>query len=261
MVFSEKRIVVKVGSGLLAGKDGGINIPLIESLAAQIADLKNAAFEVIMVSSGAISAGMSTLKKDKRPSELADMQACASIGQPILMSAYQKAFETHGLCAAQILVTSWDFDSRKLYDNAQATLQHLLHLGNCVPVFNENDALSFEEIAMLNRFGDNDTLSAQVTLLAKAGRLIILTSIDGLRTSPENGDLISHVSCIDDKIESYARDTASERSVGGMLSKLQTAQLMMDHQIPMHIADGRVDKILPKLLIHHEKIGTLFLKD
>ena len=250
--------VVKVGSGLLTNARGGVDNRQIQNLASQIARLRRLGAPVIMVSSGAISAGMSALGLAKRPAERHALQACATIGQPKLMEAYDKAFRKHRMCVAQILVTSWDIDSRKVCDNTRATLGHLIGLGNCVPIFNENDALSFEEIEMLNRFGDNDKLSGHVAQLSGAGRLVILSSIDGLRTNPDGtGRLIRRVREIDDRIRSYAGQTRSERSVGGMISKLETARRMLDARIPMVIADGREKDVLLK--IHRkEAVGTWF---
>ena len=249
--------VVKVGSNLLTNS-GGVNRALIQEFARQIAALRRKGCAVIMVSSGAISAGMSVMGLKKRPANRQDLQACATIGQPKLMEAYSKAFKKHNLHAAQILVTSWDLDSRKVCGNLQATLARLINLGNAVPIFNENDALSFEEIEMLNRFGDNDKLSAHVSLLVKAQRLIILSDIDGLKTKPDGtGTLVRRVSEVDEKILGYAGQSRSERSVGGMISKLETAKRMLAAKIPMVIASGREKDILLKI---HKKqaVGTWF---
>jgi len=251
--------VVKVGSGLLTHRNGGVDRQLMAGLAAQIAELRQHHIAVILVSSGAISAGMSALNLEQRPVERKALQACATIGQPRLMAAWNDVLKKHQLCAAQILLTSWDLDSRKLYNNTQSTLQHLLSLGNCVPVFNENDALSFEEIEMLNRFGDNDKLSAHVALLAVADQLIILSGIDGLYTKPDGtGKLLHVVKEIDATIMSYAGTTQSQRSVGGMISKLETARLVMGQGIPLVIGNGRGKDILLKIM-RKEKIGTHFI--
>lgn len=251
-------IVVKVGSGLLTDKQGGIDSRLIASLARQIATLRKNGKQVVLVSSGAISAGMSMLGLEKRPRDLASLQACATIGQPRLMGAYEAAFSKHKFHAAQILITYWDLDSRKLFHNTRTTTNHLLSLGNCVPIFNENDALSFEEIEMLNTFGDNDRLSAEVALLLEASQLIILSGIEGLMTSPDgNGQLIRKVSVIDEKIESYAGHSNSERSVGGMISKLRTARIMLERRIPMVIANGRKRDVLLRI-DKGEPVGTTF---
>jgi glutamate 5-kinase len=252
--------VVKLGSGLLTNTRGGTNQPFIHALCRQIVALRRRGVRVVLVSSGAISAGMSALGLDKRPKDTAVLQACASIGQPLLMKAYDRGLRPHGLVSAQILVTYWDFDSRKVYQNAQATLKQLLQLGICVPIFNENDALSFEEIEMLNRFGDNDRLSGHVAVLAGAQRLIILSGIDGLYTRPDGtGELVRRVKEIDERIRGYAGSTQSERSVGGMVSKLETARMMFLHGIPMWIANGQEKDVLVKIA-SGKPVGTCFQK-
>ncbi len=249
--------MVKLGSGLLT-REGGIHLTQLQGIVAQVATLVEQGMEVILVSSGAVSAGMSALKLAVRPTEREALQACASIGQPLLMNAYERAFAARGLVTAQILITYWDLDSRALYANAQRTVEHLLGLGRCVPVFNENDALAFEEIEMLNRFGDNDRLSAHIAILAGATQLVILSTIDGLRTKPDGtGSLIRQVAQVDKKIESYAGSTRSQRSVGGMISKLETAKMMLAEGIPMVIADGRDPEILLKLA-QGRREGTRF---
>lgn len=259
MVTSKSHlIVVKVGSGLLTSSSGGISKSFIESLCRQIATLKRKKVGVILVSSGAISAGMTALGLSQRPKERPLLQACATIGQPLLMNAYSRALAKHGLCTAQILLTGWDLDSRKIFSNTQATLGKLLDLGKCLPIFNENDALSYEEIEMLSRFGDNDRLAGQVALLAKASQLVILSGIDGLNTSPDgSGDLIRRVSAIDERIQSYAGQTQSQRSVGGMISKLETARTMLQSGISMVIANGREKDVLLRIQ-RREEVGTWF---
>jgi len=251
-------MVVKVGSGLLTSSSGSISKSFVESLCRQIATLKRKKVGVILVSSGAISAGMTALGLRQRPKELPLLQACATIGQPLLMSAYSRALTEHGLCAAQILMTGWDLDSRRIYRNIQATLNKLLGLGKCLPIFNENDALSYEEIEMLSRFGDNDRLAGQVALLAKATRLVILSGIDGLNTSPDGtGDLIRRVAKIDEKIQGYAGQTQSQRSVGGMISKLETARTMLQAGVSMVIANGLEKDVLLRIQ-RGESLGTWF---
>jgi len=241
----KQRWVIKLGTGVLTNNLGKIDTPQIRHLASQVAELKRRHIEVILVSSGAVSAGMTALGLSRRPQKRVALQACATIGQPILMKAYNQAFQREDLHAAQILITYWDLDSRQIYSNTQDTLRYLLSLKQTVPVFNENDALSFEEIEMLNRFGDNDRLSAHVTQLAGAHLLVVLSSIDGLFTRPDaTGDLVREVSEIDRQIESYAGSTESERSVGGMISKLETARLMLKARTPMVLANGRLKNVL-----------------
>lgn len=253
-------LVVKIGSGLLTNNNGGIDQLQIQNICRQIVELKKDGYEVAVVSSGAISCGMTMLGLKKRPADLCMLQVCATLGQPRLMQAYEEALAPFKVHAAQILVTSWDLDSRKMRQNMQATVRRLLDLKNCVPVFNENDALSFEEIEMLNRFGDNDQLSAQVALLMKAARLIILSGIDGLKTKADGGGkLVRRVTAIDRRIESYAGRSKSERSVGGMISKLKTARLMLQNNVPMVIANGREKDVLLKIA-RGKRIGTWFEK-
>lgn len=252
-------LIVKVGSGLLTRPQGGVDTSFIAEIVRQIATLRRQGIPVILVSSGAISSGMTVLGLDKRPKDIPNIQACATIGQPHLMQAYSRALAKYGMCSAQILLTSWDLDSRRLYANAQETLRRLLELGNCLPIVNENDAITFEEIQMLNTFGDNDRLSSHMALLANAFKLVILSSIDGLYTRPDGtGILVQHVHEIDEKIASYAGQTQSERSVGGMISKLEAAKLMLKNHIPMIIANGRVPNVLIRLM-KGESIGTLFM--
>lgn len=239
------RLVVKVGSSLLAASREGLALGRIRQWAGQIAQLRRRGHEVILVSSGAIRAGMQALNLKHRPESRSDLQACATVGQPLLMKAYGAALAPHRLLTAQILITSWDLDSRRIYSNTQATLQRLLRLKKCVPIFNENDALSFEEIALLNAFGDNDRLSAHVAILARADRLVILTDAPGLMSRPDGtGTLIRRVRRLDAKTMACAGGAGSAGSVGGMLSKLEAARLVLARGIPVVIADGRKDGVL-----------------
>ncbi len=254
------RLVIKIGSSLLAADAGGLALGRIRRWADQIAGLRRSGHEVILVSSGAIRAGMQALALRQRPTSRPEMQACATIGQPLLMKAYGSALAPHRLLAAQILLTSWDLDSRRIYANTRATLQTLLRLKKCVPIFNENDALSFEEIALLNAFGDNDRLSSHVAILAQADRLVILTDAPGLMSLPDgSGRLIRRVKKIDAKILACAGGAGSEGSVGGMLSKLEAARLAMSRGIPVVIADGREAGVLRKSVLRAPP-GTLVAK-
>ncbi len=239
------RLVIKIGSSLLAGRSGGLAEAQLRTWAKQMATLRRSGHEVIVVSSGAIRAGMVALGWKKRPTSRPQMQACATIGQPLLMKAYGAALAPHRILAAQVLLTSWDLDSRRIYENTRATLQTLLKLKNCLPIFNENDALSFEEIALLNAFGDNDRLSAHVAILARADRLVILTDAPGLMSRPDGtGTLIRRVKTIDTKVLAHAGGAGSVGSVGGMVSKLEAARLAMSRGIGVVITDGRSDRVL-----------------
>ena len=241
------RLVIKIGSSLLAARAGGLAESRMRQWAKEIAGLRRAGHEVILVSSGAIRAGMQALGWKKRPTSRPQMQACATVGQPLLMRAYGATLAPYRILAAQILLTSWDLDSRKIYENTRATLHTLMKLKNCLPIFNENDALSFEEIAMLNTFGDNDRLSAHVAILAKADRLVILTDAPGLMSRPDgSGTLIRRVKKIDAKVLACAGGAGSAGSVGGMVSKLEAARQAMGRGIGVVIADGRMGRVVAK---------------
>jgi glutamate 5-kinase len=199
---------------------------------------------------------MGLLGLAKRPKAIEELQACAAIGQPQLMRIYEERFSKLRLHVAQILLTYMDIDSRSLYANAQKTIAHLLKLKRFVPIINENDVVSYEEI----KFGDNDQLSAHVALMAGADRLIILSNVKGLTEKPDgSGTPIPRVRKIDDRIAGLAGKTASERSVGGMVTKLAAARLVNAAGIAMQIAHGREEDVLLKIAAG-KKIGTLFGK-
>jgi len=170
-----KRVVVKIGSSLFAGHKGKLDLGLVSAIAGQISELISQGKEVVVVSSGAVALGMSVLKLSSRPKELQYLQAAAAIGQHELMRIYNQAFKSCGLDCAQLLLTWDDFSSRARFLNAKNTLNTLLKM-RCVPVINENDTVSTEEI----KFGDNDKLSALVAILVGADLLIILSDVEGL---------------------------------------------------------------------------------
>jgi glutamate 5-kinase len=252
-----RRWVVKLGTGILTNASGQIDIPQIEQLTAQIAQLRKRGHQVVVVSSGAVGCGMSLLKMKRRPTRMDELQACAAIGQPRLMRLYDEAFGRHGMRVAQVLVTYLDMDSRALYGNIQRTVERLLKTPGIVPIFNENDVVSYEELVGA-RFGDNDQLSAHIAVLARASRLIILSNIRGLATrSDGTGRLIKEVNGVDAKIEKLAGGTRSQTSVGGMVSKLKAARLVNAAGIPMQIAHGRGKNILLDISAGKE-VGTIF---
>jgi glutamate 5-kinase len=189
-----------------------------------------------------------------------ELQACAAIGQPRLMRLYDEAFGRHGMRVAQVLVTYLDMDSRALYGNIQRTVERLLKTPGIVPIFNENDVVSYEELVGA-RFGDNDQLSAHIAVLARASRLIILSNIRGLATKSDGtGRLIKDVNGVDAKIEKLAGGTRSQTSVGGMVSKLKAARLVNAAGIPMQIAHGRQKGVLLSIC-QGEDVGTMFHAD
>jgi glutamate 5-kinase len=252
-----KRWVVKLGTGILTDSHGRIDTTQIDSFAAQIGELRRRGHEMLVVSSGAVGCGMSRLGLKKRPTAIAELQACAALGQPRLMSLYDEAFSRENLRVAQVLLTYLDLDSRSLYLNIQRSVEHLLGHKNVVPIFNENDVVSYDELVGA-RFGDNDQLSAHISILARAERLIILSNIRGLATNPDGtGRLIKDVRGITAKIEKLAGGTQSQTSVGGMISKFKAAKLVNAAGIPMQIANGRQKDVLVSIG-EGEAIGTTF---
>jgi glutamate 5-kinase len=188
---------------------------------------------------------------------MAELQACAALGQPRLMRLYDEAFGRAGVCVAQVLLTYLDLDSHALYGNIQRSVEHLLAHQGVVPIFNENDVVSYDELVGA-RFGDNDQLSAHVAILARAERLIILSNIRGLATNSDGtGRLIRDVRGITPKIQKLAGGTKSPTSVGGMISKFKAAKLVNAAGIPMQIAHGRQKNVLVSIG-EGEPVGTLF---
>jgi glutamate 5-kinase len=252
-----KRWVIKLGTGILSDARGHIDFTQIDQLAAQIVELRRRGHEVIVVSSGAVGCGMSLLSLKKRPTEMAELQACAALGQPRLMSLWDAAFNSARTRVAQVLLTYLDLDSRSLYRNIQRSVEHLLSHKNVVPIFNENDVVSYDELVGA-RFGDNDQLSAHIAILARAERLIILSNIRGLAThSDGTGRLIRDVRGITASIQKLAGGTQSQTSVGGMISKFKAAKLVNAAGIPMQIAHGRHKHILISIAAG-VPVGTTF---
>src|ERR1051325_2016991 len=233
---SATRIVVKLGTGVLTDSRKQPDLAQMEQLVAQIAEQRKAGREIVVVSSGAVGAGMGVLGYEKRPAELAELQACAAVGQSRLMATYEKLFSAHGLAVAQVLLTHDDLQHHERHLNARATLIALLNRG-VVPIINENDTVSITEL----KFGDNDKLSALVASLLPADLLIILTTVDGVieNFGKANPKTISVIEQIDSTIENLAGGTTSETAVGGMKSKVEAAKIVVRSGIPMVVASGR----------------------
>lgn len=249
------RLVVKLGTGVLTDTRKQIDPAQLEQLVAQIAAQRKAGKEIVLVTSGAVGAGMGALGYEKRPGELAELQACAAVGQSRLMAIYEKLFAKHDLHIAQVLLTHEDLEHHERHLNARNTLVTLLGRG-VVPVINENDAVSFTEI----KFGDNDKLSALVAALLPADLLVILTTVDGVieNFSKANPKTISVIEQIDSTIEKLAGGTTSETAVGGMASKIQAARIVVRSGIPLVIASGKKKNVLAKVLGGEDE-GTLFV--
>jgi glutamate 5-kinase len=252
-----RRIVVKVGSSILASVDKGLHYEVFSRLTKEISDLKRQGCEIILVSSGAIAAGMEKLGYKTRPQAITQKQATAAVGQTRLMNIYEDYFSRYQQMVAQVLLTHDDLSHRRRFLNARNTLLTLLELG-IIPIINENDTVAVDEI----KFGDNDNLSALITNLIGADLLVILTDIDGLcdsdpRVNP-NARCIFLVEDIDGDIEGIVGETKNEMSVGGMISKIQAARKASRFGIPTVVARGTKDGILHQILKGKE-IGTLIL--
>jgi glutamate 5-kinase len=231
--MSAQRIVLKFGSGILTRPSGNaLDERQFAKLAEAVAGLVKRGAQCIVVSSGAVAAGMPVLGLKERPADLPSRQACAATGQSRLMGLYSEKFGEHGLKVAQLLLTHGDLDSRMRRENAGNTLERLLERGNVVPVVNENDSVAVEEL----RFGDNDHLSAEVATLARADLLIILTSVDGLIDA--KGNVVPLVRDIE-AVTGLVRQDKGKLSVGGMVTKLEAVRLALAQGITTVIANGR----------------------
>jgi len=251
-------VVVKVGTRVLTHADGALNYDRIDRLAEELHELQTAGKRVVLVSSGAVGAGMSALGLSDRPTDIAHLQAVAAVGQARLIEAYDRTLRTHGRHAAQVLLTADDLDNRARYLNVRNTLLRLLEYG-ATPIINENDTVAVDELMLT--FGDNDGLAARVTNLLRAPLLIILSDVDGLFDShPQNPDaqLVSTVSRIDPRIESFVCDQRSGLSKGGMISKLRAAKIVTAAGENVIIASGRQPGMLREILAGGH-VGTLFL--
>lgn len=249
-----RRIVIKVGSSLVTNQGQGLDHTTLTCLAEQIAKLKQAKKEVVLVSSGAIAEGMQRLSWKKRPHALYKLQAAAAVGQMGLIQAYESCFRAYELQTAQLLLTHEDLSNRKRYLNARSTLTTLLRM-NVVPIINENDSIATEEI----RFGDNDTLAALVTNLIEADVLVILTDQAGLFTADPRIDaqakLLNEAMVEDPAIELMASNVGSIIGRGGMLTKISAAKRAARSGAHTVIASGHEANVLVRL-IQGEAIGT-----
>ncbi len=259
LVAEAKRIVVKIGTSSLTHENGKVDLDKLEKLARVLTDLNNSGKEIILVSSGAIGAGMQRIGRSKRPEELPLKQATAAIGQAILMKMYQKFFDEYNQVIAQILLTKDVMEDPIKKTNAKNTFVTLMDLG-VIPIVNENDCISTAQIEGY-RFGDNDTLSATVAELVEADLLILLTDIDGLYTSSpkENSDakLILEVEEITKEVKALAGGAGSHLGTGGMLTKILAAEIAKACNIQTVVASGEQIEILREIL-RGETIGTWF---
>ena len=250
-------VVVKIGTNVLTGADGTLDPQRLQALADQVERLHQAGRKVALVSSGAVGAGVGRLALGKRPTDLRHLQACAAVGQSLLMRAYQECVAPHGTHTAQILLTAGDFDNRARYLNVRNTILTLFEW-NVLPIINENDTVSVAEI----RFGDNDHLAAMVTNLLRAPLLVLLTNVDGLydsdpRSNPQ-ARVVNTVPSIDGAVMDMAGASRSALGTGGMRSKLRAARLATMAGESVIIANGATPGVLDDVF-RGEAVGTLFL--
>lgn len=249
------RLVIKIGTSVLSTASGRIDDKRMRNITDQVAALTKKGHEVLLVSSGAIAAGVERLNMESRPKEIPALQAAAAVGQGLLFEKYVSLFMRNNLAVGQVLLTQYDTTHRQQYLNAKNALNELLKMG-VVPIINENDTTAVDEI----RFGDNDTLAALVAVLIDADLLIILSDIDRLYTSDPRKDTyakaIRVVDEITPEIEAMAAGIGSRFGSGGMVTKIGAARIVTAAKIGMIIADGRQENVLQKIL--KQQTGTYF---
>lgn len=251
------RIVVKVGTSTLTHATGKLNLLRIEKLARELSDLANQGKQIILVSSGAVCAGMDRLGLKEKPKTIPEKQAAAAVGQGILLHIYEKMFGEYGQIVAQVLLTRADSVNRKRYTNSRNTLLALLSHG-VIPVINENDAVAIDEL----KIGDNDTLSAMVASIVDADLLIILSDIEGVYTANPQTDptavLLSEIADITPAVEQLAGGPGTVGGTGGMYTKVQAAKIAVNSGVTMVIASGGRDGVVREIL-QGQKVGTIFI--
>jgi len=252
-----KRIVVKIGSNVLASSQITLDDNVVERISADLSKVMDRGYHVVVVSSGAILAGRAKLGLKERPRLVSQKQAVAAVGQSTLIRTYEKHMERLGKRVAQILLTDGDMIHRQRYINARNTIETLFNYG-VLPIINENDSVAIEEI----KFGDNDTLSAVVSQLVEADLLIILSDVDGLYTSDPNKDpearFIPVVEIVNQEIYALAAETSSFVGIGGMVTKIKAAQAAAKSGTATVILNGRTADAVTRVLAG-EELGTLFL--
>jgi glutamate 5-kinase len=235
------RIVIKIGTSTLAHATGQLNIRRVEALCKVLSDLKNAGHQLVLVSSGAIGMGCGKLGLRERPKDMPTKQAAAAVGQCELMYIYDKLFSEYHHVVAQVLLSGDDVHDSRRSENVRNTLTRLLEM-DVLPILNENDAVSTEEIGVATTIGENDTLSAMAAQLVQADLLVLLSDIDGLYTADPHTDpsarLIETVDAITPEILALAGGKGSSLGTGGMVTKLKAAQLCMESGCDMVIANG-----------------------
>ena len=255
-----QRIVIKIGTSTLTRASGQLNHEFLSELGRQVAHEHKKGKEILIVTAGAVGAGLGNLILHKNPTPLPERQAAAAIGQGLLMEVYEKLFAAHGITVAQILLTRDDMDNRRRYLNARNTLLQLITGYKAVPVINENDTVATEELEL--RFGDNDTLSALVASLVGADLLLILSDVGGLYTGDPRREkevsLIPVVKEITPEIQAMAGEAGTLFGSGGMQTKIEAARIVTRSGIAMILASGEEPRVIERI-IAGEELGTIFL--
>lgn len=258
LIPESRRIVVKIGTRVLVDQKGKLNHAVIENLVFQLSKLHKEEKELLVITSGAIASGMEALNIEERPKELPDLQMAAAVGQGRLISVYQSFFNKHNIIVGQVLLTHNDFKHKIRLTNARRTLENLIR-HKIIPIINENDAISDEEIKADMALGDNDLLAALVVKLVRADLLIILTTVDGVLKETSTGiERLSFIENITPKIFALCAEKTDSLSRGGMKSKLKAAKIAAETGCISVIANGLTKDILLKIF-NGEDIGTLIL--
>lgn len=250
-----RRIVIKIGTRVIAQKSGRPDMKPLRSLVGQVAELHRSGYEVLMVSSGAVGAGVEALGMSARPTCVPDLQMCAAVGQARLMAYYEELFTAQQIVIGQVLLTHDDFKHRIRFVNAKRTMEHLIRY-KVIPIINENDVVADEEIKADLSLGDNDYLAALVAKLTRADLLVILSTVDGLLDGASK-----RVHCVESIDEAFAMIKPQEEgglSKGGMDSKLRAAQMAVKAGCSVVIASGREQEVLKRIMAG-EDAGTLFV--
>ena len=255
--IESKLCVVKVGTRVLCDENGVLNLAQIDSISNQIVHLKESGMRLVLVSSGAVGAGIGSLGLNDRPNALSELQAVASVGQANLINLYQSSFLKLGVSIGQVLLIGDDFEDRKRYLNIRNTI-NALHGYGVIPIVNENDTVSVDELTGL--IGDNDQLAAKVANLLRADLLIVLTDVDGLfdgSPSESRSKRIGFVESLDESTFDLISDQANSMSRGGMRSKLVAVQMVTQSGGNVLLANGRTPQVLHRLF-NNEDVGTFF---
>jgi len=250
IVRSARRVVVKVGTNVLTDSSGRLDPRVIASLCRQVSRLIESGRQMVVVSSGAVGAGVGLLRLPGRPKDLAMLQASAAVGQGMLMKIFERNFARHGRHAAQILVTRSDFEDRRRYVNIRRTLDALHRVG-AVPIINENDTVAVDEL----RFGDNDLIAALTANLVQADLLALLSSVDGLI---REGQVVDFVQAVGEEAFGLVQKSRSALGVGGMQAKLQAIYLATQAGVDAVLANGRKRSVLDRVILDGERMGTVF---